>query len=73
MDKILIFVFITLALVLWIWAIVDIRKSSFKQDRMKDVWLAFVILFPIIGSIIYFQYRRKIIEKKPRKFQPAFK
>ncbi len=73
MEKILIYGFITLTLVLWIWAIVDILKSHFKEGNMKNVWLAFVILFPIIGSIIYFQFRRKIINRKSRKFEPNFK
>jgi hypothetical protein len=73
MGKILIIAFITLALILWIWAILDITKSSFKQDRMKYIWLAFVILFPILGSIIYFQFRRKITNRVSRKFQPDFK
>jgi hypothetical protein len=31
-----------------------------------------VLLFPILGSIFYFQMKNRMINKKRRKFQPNF-
>jgi polyferredoxin len=72
MEIILLFGFIILTMILWIWAISDIIRSRFIKSTMKIVWLAIVLFFPILGSIIYFQLRRKLINKEPRKFQPDF-
>ncbi len=40
--------------ILWIWALVDILKSNFKDDATKVIWVIIVILLPILGSILYF-------------------
>ncbi|MCK4346863.1 MAG: PLDc_N domain-containing protein [Bacteroidales bacterium] len=45
-------------MILWVWAIVDLYKNYTKSNRKR--WLLWIILFPVIGSIIYFQ-------KKPKK------
>jgi uncharacterized membrane protein len=40
-------------LALWIWAVVDIIKSDFKDIVMKIVWLLLVIFIPLLGFILY--------------------
>ncbi len=65
-------VLIILTLILWVWAIVDIVKSIFRDTIQKIIWLMAVILFPIFGSILYFQLGRKYTTRKPRRFQPGF-
>jgi len=40
-------------LVFWIWDIVDIIKSCFKDDSGKVVWLLVVLLLPFLGLILY--------------------
>ena len=40
--------------VLAIYCIIDIMKSSFKDNTTKLLWLAVVLLAPLLGSIAYF-------------------
>jgi membrane protein implicated in regulation of membrane protease activity len=39
--------------ILWIWALVDIITSKFKEDFMQIVWLLVVFFLPFIGVLIY--------------------
>jgi uncharacterized membrane protein YhaH (DUF805 family) len=57
---------------LWFWALINITKSRFKDLSMKSVWLLIVLFFPIIGSIFYFQLRKRLITKESREFRPNF-
>lgn len=43
-----------IAVVLWIYGIVDIIKGVGQGKRSKMLWLAVVIFFPIVGVILYF-------------------
>ena len=72
MENFMIIGLIILTLVLVFWAIIDITKSRFKNPTLRTVWLIAVLIFPIIGSILYFQLRRTLITKEPIKFQPDF-
>jgi hypothetical protein len=69
METILIMGLVVLTIILWFWAIIDITKSRFKNQTMKTIWLLAVLFFPVLGSIIYFQFRKKFLAKGPRKFQ----
>jgi hypothetical protein len=62
-----------LTLILVFWAIIDITKSRFKKPILRTIWLMVVLFFPILGSLFYFQLRKKLITKEPRKFQPTLK
>jgi len=42
-----------LAIVLLIWALVDILKSEFTGSN-KIIWVIVVLLLPLLGSILYF-------------------
>ena len=70
MYKALIIGFIILTIALWFWAILDISRSRFKNPTMRMVWLLAILFLPVLGSIFYFQLRRKFVVKEPRKFQP---
>jgi hypothetical protein len=49
---------IALVLSLWVWAVVDLlQKELSGPERTK--WLLIVLLFPIIGFILYFSIGRK--------------
>ncbi|AUC80723.1 PLDc N-terminal domain-containing protein [Lacinutrix sp. Bg11-31] len=72
METTLIIGFVILTIVLWSWAILDIIKSKFKSPIMNIIWLLGVLLLPVLGSILYFQLRKKYVIKEPRKFQPNF-
>ncbi len=39
--------------VLWIWAIIDVIKSDFKDSTTKIIWVALLIFLPFLGAIIY--------------------
>ena len=60
-----------LTAVLWIWAFADIIRSRFENSAMKILWIILIFIFPILGSIIYFQFGKKLIENQ-RKFNPDF-
>ena len=72
MEKILFIAFVFLTIGLWFWAILDITRSRFKSSNIRAVWFMAVLLLPVLGSIIYFQFRRKFVLKKRREFKPDF-
>jgi uncharacterized membrane protein YhaH (DUF805 family) len=59
-------------LMLNFWAIIDLTRSRFMDPTKRTIWLVLVLFFPFIGSILYFQLRKKFTTKEPRKFQPKF-
>ena len=71
-NLVLIAVFTILSLILWFWALIDITKSKFIMPYGNTLWLLIIILFPIIGTIIYFLLKRRITSKEKRKFKPKF-
>ena len=38
---------------LWIWALVDIIRSTFKDIAIKVVWFLLVFFIPLLGFILY--------------------
>jgi hypothetical protein len=73
METIFIVGLILMVLVLWGWALLDLTQSTFKDPTMKTVWLLVVLVFPLVGSIFYFQLKRKLITKESRRFNPNFR
>jgi prolipoprotein diacylglyceryltransferase len=51
-----------LALIFWIFMIVDVASRKFKQENDKVMWILIVILTGVIGAAIYY-----FIIKKPDK------
>lgn len=51
-----------LALIFWIFMIVDVASRKFKQENDKIMWILIVILTGIIGAAIYY-----FMIKKPDK------
>ncbi len=50
----LLLAFLCVALcIVWIWAIVDVIKSDFKDSAVKFIWIAVLIFIPFVGAIIY--------------------
>lgn len=48
-----------IALILWIYAIYDIVRGTFQGSGSKFLWLIVVIIFPILGAILYLLSGRK--------------
>lgn len=40
-------------LAIWIWTIVDIVRSEFKNSSDKMLYLALTLAIPFIGTVIY--------------------
>jgi len=72
MENTLIMGCVILTLILWFWAILDIVKSRFKSRVMNVFWFVVVFIFPVLGSIFYFQLRKKYVVNGKRTFNPNF-
>lgn len=59
MDLFIVISFLFFASFLFLWAIYDFFKKIFfeKRSDVEFYWLFIIIFFPIIGSIIYFQFQ----------------
>lgn len=47
------------ASILWILALADVAKHTFRRPDEKRYWLWFLILIPLLGAVLYFVYGRK--------------
>ena len=56
---IIILIVALLALVLMIWALVDLFKGRFASDSERLVWVLLIIFVNPIGAILYFAIGRK--------------
>jgi hypothetical protein len=65
--SILMFSLIFLTAILWIWALVDILRSRFESSVIQILWILVILIFPILGSIIYFQFGKRSTQNR-RKF-----
>lgn len=59
------------SLVLWFWTISDIAGSRFAKGNQKTAWLIGVLFFPVLGSILYFQLKKRFVINR-RVFRPDF-
>lgn len=58
---------LVLAIVLWVWAAIDIFKSGFNRNFIVNtLWFFLIILFPFLGPIIYFQLKNWIVRRYKR-------
>lgn len=62
------FVFI----IFWVWALLDLASSTFKKTNWKIAWLLIIVLFPVLGSILYLLLRKDFKAQKRRSFSPGF-
>lgn len=68
----MLFGLIVLIAILWLQAIIDISKTRFKYKIYNILWICIILFFPIIGCLIYFQFKRKNITSERREFKPNF-
>ncbi len=43
-----------LAVLLWVWALVDLLRRPTVDPSKKILWLLAILIFPILGAILYF-------------------
>jgi hypothetical protein len=58
---------------IWIWALVDILLSKFKEDLMQIVWLLVVFFLPFIGVLLYLLIGRSMKCPIPDESNPGEK
>lgn len=61
-----------LVLVLWMWALIDLVKSSKGSKEPMAIWALLILFLPLLGSILYFQIGRRRMRENKRTFDPAF-
>ena len=47
-----------LATIFWIWVLIDCLTKEPSEGNDKVAWTLFIILVPLIGSLIYYFVRR---------------
>ncbi len=53
----------TALFIFWGAAIFDISRNEFKDGGNKMLWFLLVLFFPIIGTIVYFLTRKKLVNR----------
>lgn len=60
-----------LTAILWVWAFADIARSKFENPSTKLLWIVLIFVFPILGSILFFQVGKNS-RKSSKRFNPEF-
>jgi len=50
---------VLIAIVLWLWALVDCLKNEPSHGSDKVCWVLVILFLPIIGAILYLFVRRR--------------
>lgn len=58
---------------IWIWAMIDIITSKFKEDLMQIVWLLVVFFLPFLGVLLYLIIGRSMKRVPPQEQNPSEK
>jgi|GEM_PF-884507 len=58
---------------IWIWAMIDIITSKFKEDLMQVVWLLVVFFLPFIGVLLYLLLGRNMKRTPLEEQNPSHK
>ena len=58
---------------IWIWAMIDIITSKFKEDLMQIVWLLVVFFLPFLGVLLYLIIGRTMKRIPPENHNPSEK
>lgn len=57
-ELLIIGVILIIPAILFLWALVDALTSEFIEKNNKLIWIAVIILLPLLGSILYFTIGR---------------
>ncbi len=47
------FIFGLIALIFWIWMLIDCAKRRFRNNVEKIIWIVAFVLLGIIGALVY--------------------
>jgi len=49
--------FLAMAIILLVWAAIDLYKSNFQSALIKIIWLIVILVAPLFGAVAYFTYK----------------
>ncbi|MEM9672796.1 MAG: PLD nuclease N-terminal domain-containing protein [Bacteroidota bacterium] len=52
-EVLLVVIFFLLGTGLWLYALIDVLRSRFRNDSDKIIWVLVVILLQFLGAVIY--------------------
>lgn len=55
----------------WVYALIDMIRSDFKESQMKLIWAILIVFVPIVGTFLYLKMNRKT-KRGFRRFDPDF-
>lgn len=55
----------------WVYALIDMIRSDFKESHMKLIWAILIVFVPIIGTFLYLNMNKRT-KKGFRRFDPDF-
>ncbi|MHA7130464.1 PLDc N-terminal domain-containing protein [Algoriphagus namhaensis] len=51
--SLLFLIFGALYFILWVYCLVDVIRSDFKDPNMKIIWILIILFAQVIGSLVY--------------------
>lgn len=51
---IIIIFFVIIPILLFIIALIDVLGKTFRTKKDKFIWIAVILIFPVLGAILYF-------------------
>lgn len=57
--ELILITFVVLQTVLVFWALIDILSRFYKKEKIELYWIFVVLLFPFLGSVIYFHAKHR--------------
>lgn len=58
-ELLLLLLFLAMPLGLWLWALIDLLRSSFADSITKLIWVVVIIFLPVLGAILYLLIGRR--------------
>lgn len=55
----------------WVYALIDMIRSDFKESHMKLIWAILIVFVPIMGTFLYLSLNRRT-KNVFRRFDPNF-
>lgn len=55
----------------WIYALIDMIRSEFKDPNQKLIWALFLLFIPVFGTFFYLSMSRRT-KLSNRRFNPEF-
>lgn len=52
-ELLLILLFLGIPAALWLWALIDLLSSDFRDSTTKLIWVVIIIFLPVLGALLY--------------------